>query len=135
MHNSAPNTGQREHSVLGATLLGTGGGGDPYIAKLMGQHQYGLGPSCPRHPPGTRPVTPARLGPATLLAGRCPMGLLASNLSPKSLRDLWQGLAQICVGLTHAARGNSIGLSGLSSGVQPGSNSTTPATGRPTGST
>lgn len=24
-------------------------------------------------------------------------------------RDLWQGLAQICVGLTHAARGNSVG--------------------------
>ena len=24
-------------------------------------------------------------------------------------RDLWQGLAQICVGLTHAARGNATG--------------------------
>jgi hypothetical protein len=28
---------------------------------------------------------------------------------PEIERDLWQGLAQICVGLTHAARGNSIG--------------------------
>jgi len=28
---------------------------------------------------------------------------------PAEERDLWQGLAQICVGLTHAARGNSIG--------------------------
>ena len=28
---------------------------------------------------------------------------------PDEERDLWQGLAQICVGLTHAARGNSIG--------------------------
>jgi predicted metal-dependent hydrolase len=28
---------------------------------------------------------------------------------PAEERSLWQGLAQICVGLTHAARGNSIG--------------------------
>src|SRR3954469_19357995 len=28
---------------------------------------------------------------------------------PEVERDLWQGLAQICVGLTHGARGNSIG--------------------------
>jgi len=28
---------------------------------------------------------------------------------PEVERDLWQGLAQICVGLTHAARGNSVG--------------------------
>jgi hypothetical protein len=28
---------------------------------------------------------------------------------PPDERDLWQGLAQVCVGLTHAARGNSVG--------------------------
>lgn len=28
---------------------------------------------------------------------------------PEQERDLWQGLAQLCVGLTHAARGNSVG--------------------------
>lgn len=28
---------------------------------------------------------------------------------PTEERDLWQGLAQLCVGLTHAARGNSVG--------------------------
>lgn len=28
---------------------------------------------------------------------------------PGEERDLWQGLAQLCVGLTHAARGNSRG--------------------------
>ncbi|TDO33218.1 hypothetical protein EV643_13316 [Kribbella sp. VKM Ac-2527] len=28
---------------------------------------------------------------------------------PPEESDLWQGLAQICVGLTHAARGNSVG--------------------------
>jgi len=29
--------------------------------------------------------------------------------APAEERDLWQGLAQLCVGVTHAARGNSIG--------------------------
>ena len=28
---------------------------------------------------------------------------------PAKERNFWQGLAQICVGLTHAARGNSVG--------------------------
>ena len=28
---------------------------------------------------------------------------------PAGERDLWQGLAQLCVGLTHAARGNRVG--------------------------
>ena len=28
---------------------------------------------------------------------------------PPEERDLWQGLAQLCVGLTHAARGNGVG--------------------------
>ena len=32
---------------------------------------------------------------------------------PEEERDLWQGLAQICVGLTHAARGNTVGASRL----------------------
>jgi hypothetical protein len=32
---------------------------------------------------------------------------------PDCERDLWQGLAQICVGLTHAARGNTIGATRL----------------------
>lgn len=32
---------------------------------------------------------------------------------PDSERDLWQGLAQVCVGLTHAARGNAIGATRL----------------------
>jgi hypothetical protein len=32
---------------------------------------------------------------------------------PDAERDLWQGLAQICVGLTHAARGNSVGAERL----------------------
>lgn len=32
---------------------------------------------------------------------------------PGQERDLWQGLAQICVGLTHAARGNRVGADRL----------------------
>lgn len=29
--------------------------------------------------------------------------------APAEERDLWQGLAQVCVGLTHQARGNTVG--------------------------
>lgn len=32
---------------------------------------------------------------------------------PEAERDLWQGLAQLCVGLTHAARGNAVGANRL----------------------
>ncbi len=32
---------------------------------------------------------------------------------PEGERDLWQGLAQLCVGLTHHARGNGAGASRL----------------------
>ncbi len=32
---------------------------------------------------------------------------------PDEERDLWQGLAQLCVGLTHAARGNRVGAERL----------------------
>lgn len=32
---------------------------------------------------------------------------------PEAERPLWQGLAQLCVGLTHQARGNAVGASRL----------------------
>ena len=32
---------------------------------------------------------------------------------PAEERDLWQGLAQLCVGLTHASRGNTVGANRL----------------------
>ena len=32
---------------------------------------------------------------------------------PPEERDLWQGLAQLCVGVTHAARGNPVGAARL----------------------
>ena len=31
------------------------------------------------------------------------------KVAPQSERDLWQGLAQVCVGLTHLQRGNQVG--------------------------
>lgn len=33
--------------------------------------------------------------------------------APEVERDFWQGLAQVCVGLTHAARGNQVGAQRL----------------------
>jgi len=33
--------------------------------------------------------------------------------APEEERDLWQGLAQLCVGLTHAGRGNEVGAGRL----------------------
>ena len=33
--------------------------------------------------------------------------------APQSERDLWQGLAQLCVGLTHLQRGNPVGAATL----------------------
>lgn len=32
---------------------------------------------------------------------------------PEAERDLWQGLAQLCVGITHHARGNAVGAARL----------------------
>jgi len=32
---------------------------------------------------------------------------------PEEERELWQGLAQLCVGLTHSARGNHVGAGRL----------------------
>jgi hypothetical protein len=33
--------------------------------------------------------------------------------APAAERDLWQGLAQVCVGLTHVQRGNAVGAARL----------------------
>jgi uncharacterized protein len=33
--------------------------------------------------------------------------------APAEERDLWQGLAQVCVGITHAQRGNAVGAARL----------------------
>jgi len=35
------------------------------------------------------------------------------KVAPTEERDLWQGLAQVCVGLTHVQRGNAVGAARL----------------------
>ena len=52
---------------------------------------------------------------------------------PEAERALWQGLAQVCVGLTHEARGNATGAGTLLERGPPTSRTTHRATGRPTG--
>ena len=37
----------------------------------------------------------------------------AWKAAPADERELWQGLAQVCVGLTHAQRGNAVGAARL----------------------
>ena len=54
---------------------------------------------------------------------------------PAEERNLWQGLAQICVGLTHAPGGTILAPAGSSSAVKPVLRSTARVKGRPTGST
>lgn len=84
-----------------------------------------LGRPLPYGSPGVEPVSEEPLPPEETLA-------LAHRLvsdgrpfsahevlearwkaGPAGERDLWQGLAQLCVGLTHAARGNGTGATRL----------------------
>lgn len=84
-----------------------------------------LGRPLPYDAPGVEPVSEEPLPPqetvrfATELLGRG-RPFSAHEVfearwkdAPKDERDLWQGLAQLCVGLTHALRGNSSGAERL----------------------
>ena len=84
-----------------------------------------LGRPLPYGSPGVEPVSEESLPPAETLAtarrlveeGR-PFSaheVLEARwkAGPREERDLWQGLAQICVGLTHASRGNTVGAARL----------------------
>jgi uncharacterized protein len=84
-----------------------------------------LGRPLPYGSPGVEPVPEVALAPAETLqearrlvdAGR-PFSaheVLEARwkAGPPDERPLWQGLAQICVGLTHAARGNGVGATRL----------------------
>ena len=80
-----------------------------------------LGRPLPYGAPGVEPVPEEALPPAATLdsarrlvrEGRpfAAHEVLEARwkAGPDEERDLWQGLAQICVALTHAARGNDIG--------------------------
>jgi hypothetical protein len=84
-----------------------------------------LGRPLPYGAEGVEPVSEDPLPPAeTLTVAR---GLVAAGrpfaahevlearwkAGPASERDLWQGLAQLCVAITHAARGNQVGADRL----------------------
>ncbi|WP_050055951.1 DUF309 domain-containing protein [Pseudarthrobacter siccitolerans] len=80
-----------------------------------------LGRPLPYGSAGVEPVSEEPLPPAktlvlarTLVEGGRPFAaheVLEARwkAGPDEERQLWQGLAQICVALTHAARGNSVG--------------------------
>jgi len=84
-----------------------------------------LGRPLPYGTPGVEPVSEEPLPPDETLHAAC--ALLRGGrpfaahevfearwkAGPSSERELWQGLAQVCVGLTHAARGNSAGAQRL----------------------
>lgn len=84
-----------------------------------------LGRPLPYGSPGVDPVPEDALPPAEtvrvareLVAGGRPFAaheVLEARwkAGPASEADLWQGLAQICVGLTHRARGNEVGADRL----------------------
>lgn len=84
-----------------------------------------LGRPLPYGDSGVEPVSEDPLPPnETLAAAR---GLVAAGrpfsahevlearwkAGPIEERDLWQGLAQVCVAMTHAARGNQVGAARL----------------------
>lgn len=75
--------------------------------------------------PGVEPVPEEALAPdqalalarELLLQGR-PFGAhevleAVWKAAPDADRDFWQGLAQLCVGITHAERGNAVGAARL----------------------
>ena len=87
----------------------------------QGRPRDALGRPLPYGTPGVEPVSEEALPPLesvatarTLLEAGRPFAaheVLEARwkAGPEVERDLWQGLAQICVSLTHGARGNSIG--------------------------
>jgi uncharacterized protein len=84
-----------------------------------------LGRPLPYGTPGVEPVSEEPLPPLETLASARSLvdegrpfaahEVLEARwkAGPAEERDLWQGLAQLCVGLTHAARGNGVGASRL----------------------
>lgn len=84
-----------------------------------------LGRPLPYDAPGEPPIDETPLPPAAtiarakaLVAAGRPFAAhetfeVAWRHRPAQERDLWQGLAQVCAGLTHAARGNAVGAQRL----------------------
>ncbi|TQL69088.1 hypothetical protein FB381_2989 [Nocardioides albertanoniae] len=84
-----------------------------------------LGRPLPYGSPGVEPISETPLPPAETLAyarelleaGRPFAAHEALEVRwkscPEEERELWQGLAQVCVGLTHHERGNAVGAERL----------------------
>ena len=84
-----------------------------------------LGRPLPYGSPGVQPVSEEPLPPEETIAAARELVRDGRTFSahevlearwkagPAEERDLWQGLAQICVGVTHAARGNAVGAERL----------------------
>ncbi|HYN65393.1 MAG TPA: DUF309 domain-containing protein [Ornithinibacter sp.] len=85
----------------------------------------GLGRPLPYGEAGVEPVPEEPLPPVEALATARALVLQGRPFAahevlearwkagPDDERDFWQGLAQLCVGLTHAARGNPVGADRL----------------------
>jgi hypothetical protein len=100
-------------------------GRDPDGRPRQQRPRDALGRPLPFGTPGVEPVPEEPLPPLEAL--RCARELLEAGrpfaahevleacwkAAPERERDLWQGLAQLCVGLTHAARGNAGGAARL----------------------
>jgi predicted metal-dependent hydrolase len=84
-----------------------------------------LGRPLPYGAEGVKPVSEEALPPGETLDAARELVKAGSPFSahevlearwkagPIEERDLWQGLAQLCVGMTHAARGNQVGADRL----------------------
>src|SRR5215217_6475761 len=93
---------------------------DAYGRARQARPRDALGRPLPYGSAGVEPVSEEPLPPAETLfsarslvdAGRpfAAHEVLEARwkAGPQEERNLWQGLAQICVGLTHAERGNSV---------------------------
>jgi hypothetical protein len=91
----------------------------------QGRPRDALGRPLPYGAVGVEPVSEEPLPPAETLRTACALIRAGRPFAahevfearwkacPTDERDLWQGLAQICVGLTHAARGNNVGATRL----------------------
>jgi hypothetical protein len=98
---------------------------DPSGRPRQDRPRDALGRPLPHGSPGVTPEPEVALPPAQalerareLLAQGRPFSaheVLEARWkdAPDHERDLWQGLAQVCVGLTHAARGNRAGAERL----------------------
>jgi hypothetical protein len=106
-------------------VSGTGRDRDPAGRPRQGRPRDELGRPLPYGTPGVDPVPEVALPPLdTVATARELVGAgrhFAAHevfearwkAGPAAERDLWQGLAQICVGLTHRARGNPAGADRL----------------------